>query len=1297
MVRFPGWAGGLMPPVVAAVIALLPSLLVSAVVAGITYGIQAALAPNPRKRTLSSNIDRLRNISRDNTAPLRIIYGTYRASGVLAYSRSANVDGETAPGGLFLHALLLLCHGPIEDIYDIQLNDEPADSARFSGLAAFVPFMGADDQSSFTGPVQLTAGVFGQSADSTTVQLPKEWLDGGARPLRQIAYLWSVLRHDQGVFPGGAPTIRATIKGRLVYDPREDSINGGSGEQRRDDATTWRWSNNAALCVRDFLVSREYGMGIPDALIDDAATRAAADVCDGPIDAPSDRETPDDAMPQIARYTIDGLFETDETPIDTLARLLQAMNGALLFHGGQYHMKAGATEAEATDVTTSTPVTLTVDDLRSDEDIQITRLPGRKDRVNIVRGSFVNPTKNYIPDQFPEVTNSQLVAEDGNIELPLQLQLDFTQHPDRASYIAAVTLKRERLMRWSWPVNASGTQLIPLSRVRVTHPHFGWTDKPALIRDRVRLPNGAVNLLLEEYADATWDQDVNPAKFPDPTDLPNPFEVDPPTAVKAVEATQRNPDGTRVAKAVLTWGEPTNGNVDGYVVRWRGLTGATQSRRIASPATRFEIVGLEVGTYVVSIASQIAGGTLSEPVVVQVSITYATTPPPDPVDVRVSQAPNGQRLLSWAPKGGVVPPDVVGWEVRWASGSAAITIDTWNAARLITLAPGLRLETGQPVAPGTYTYLIRSLDASGFYSNDVGGAVVTISPELPDIVLDREFSELGWPVRGDDGEQTGAIIDAGVNAEGHLEGDGDGTWDDPGAWDDAGAWNDGGGTLVYVTPIYDLGSDRSVTIQARTIARHHATATVAARLKRQADAWGLFGPASGGVGRFVQLRVTVTADTDTPTLERFAVRVRERRDVEYQNDLAMAAAVRQVDRVEQTVGHWQAGPWQVNVQPVPGESGRASWRCDPETSLRLDGSTYVGVGDHSFLRLPFGAFTLEATVKLDTTSQTAVVVGKGTDWRVIFTSGVGFQFVVGGTVVAGSTLAATDAGVVYHVAYTYAGGVLSGYLNGALAASVVGVLTVPQSSAVLRAGADQSAGNTMEGVIEDVRIWLIPRSPQEIARDAASPVARTTPGLALWWRCGDATGSTVADWAPFGFHGAVTGTPAWVRMAYRESPPIALSLLPAWRAGRIGYTGALGVGGAIMAQYSVDGGATWTTFGTTPSDIAGIAAGVDPAGLTLRCRQYLESSVAANSPSISRVTVSLSFDRAAGDLVVTPGQPFARIDQAVVAAIQDATGRVPTWALVAKDAVGARFRVTDRLGDPFDTTVDVQLAGARLA
>jgi hypothetical protein len=1213
----------------------------------------------------------------------------------LFYAKSVNRYGEEKTGGLFLHVGLALAHGPIEDIFDIQLNDEPADSSRFAGLVAFVPFMGNLDQTTFRGPVSL-GHTTSQPDDDVIAELPREWLEDHARPLKQIAYLWATLRHNPNVFSGGAPSIRATVKGRLVYDPREDSTNGGTGGQRRDDPSTWRWSNNWALCVRDFIHSSEYGMSIPNDLIDDASVIAAADTSDELIDAPSDRESEDDPMPKIPRYTIDGIFETSETPIDTLARLLQAGNGALLNYGGKFRLYAGMPVAPALDTTTGQPIVLTPDDLRNDEDVQITRMPGRKERVNVVRGTYINPAKNYIPDQFPEATNKELIAQDGNMELPLQLQLDFTQHPDRASYIAAVVLKRERLMRWSWPMNASGAQLIPLTQIAVTHPHFGWTNKPAFIRDRVRLPSGAVNLLLEEYADSTWDQEINPAAFPRPTTLPNPFQVDPPIDVAASETMQRNPDGTLVSVVVLTWNPPTQGLVEGYIIRWRGLTGTTQSRRIVAPADRFEIRSLAVGVYVVSISATV-GSAESVPVVVQVSVTYLTAPPPDPIDVRVVQATNGTRLLTWGVHGKVIPPDLLGWEIRWASGSVSASLANWESAKHIGIASGLSFETEQPVAPGQYTYLIRSFDTSGAYSNGVGSVVVTLVPESSEVIFDAEYWELEWPILGTDGSPSGMIVNAVLNEEGHLEGQGDGgTWDAAGTWDDPGSWNSGGGTLQYVTPIVDFGVDRTVMMQYRIGARGHGEVSIQARFKRMNDVWGTFGPGASGVGRYAQFRVTVGAGTDTPTLERFAVRARERRDLEYQNDIDMLSSPLQIDRIEQTVGQWQGGAWQVNCQVVQPSDGAAYIQCDPEPSVVLDGSTYVNGVDHAALRLQNGTFTLEATVAILALAS-GVVVGKGTDWRIVYTTGVGFQLMIGNSIISGSTLPVTDVRPMYHVAYSYAGGELKGFLNGQERCRVYQVISIPQSSAIVRVGANHTGGEFLVAAVEDVRVWALSRSAVEIARDAGVSVDRNSPGLILWWQCANGSGSVVTDLAVFGLHGNIVGTSTWARVAYRESPSIPLSLLPSWRTGRVSYAGDLGVGGSILVEYSVDNGSTWTVVTTTPTAIVGLTPGPLTPGLSFRCRQQLQSTVVANSPALRQVSVSLSFDRSPGDIVVVPHVPLIRMDQATVAAVQDATGRVPTWALVAKDATAARFRISDRYGDPFDTVVDVQFAGARAA
>lgn len=102
---------------------LLVSAALSAGLAAVTYGIQAALYKKPETFTPSSRIDNLRHIGKNNIAPWRVVYGQARISGILFYARSVNKDGED--GGFYLHFGLAICRGPVEDIYAIQLNDEP--------------------------------------------------------------------------------------------------------------------------------------------------------------------------------------------------------------------------------------------------------------------------------------------------------------------------------------------------------------------------------------------------------------------------------------------------------------------------------------------------------------------------------------------------------------------------------------------------------------------------------------------------------------------------------------------------------------------------------------------------------------------------------------------------------------------------------------------------------------------------------------------------------------------------------------------------------------------------------------------------------------------------------------------------------------------------------------------------------------------------------------------------------------------------------------------------------------------
>jgi hypothetical protein len=54
-------------------------------------------------------------------------------------------------------------------------------------------------------------------------------------------------------WPGGRPRFGFVIKGKLCYDLRkDDTVDGGAGDHRWDDPTTWEWSENPIVCWSNF-------------------------------------------------------------------------------------------------------------------------------------------------------------------------------------------------------------------------------------------------------------------------------------------------------------------------------------------------------------------------------------------------------------------------------------------------------------------------------------------------------------------------------------------------------------------------------------------------------------------------------------------------------------------------------------------------------------------------------------------------------------------------------------------------------------------------------------------------------------------------------------------------------------------------------------------------------------------------------------------------------------------------------------------------------------------------------------
>ncbi|TAN64267.1 MAG: hypothetical protein EPN20_08580, partial [Magnetospirillum sp.] len=71
--------------------------------------------------------------------------------------------------------------------------------------------------------------------------------------------------YDQKMFPSGIPQISCVVRGKKVYDPRTD---------------TTAYSDNAVLCLRDYLTTRDVGLGVMAYELLAADVNSSANVCD---------------------------------------------------------------------------------------------------------------------------------------------------------------------------------------------------------------------------------------------------------------------------------------------------------------------------------------------------------------------------------------------------------------------------------------------------------------------------------------------------------------------------------------------------------------------------------------------------------------------------------------------------------------------------------------------------------------------------------------------------------------------------------------------------------------------------------------------------------------------------------------------------------------------------------------------------------------------------------------------------------------------------------------------------------
>lgn len=447
-------------------------------------------------------------------------------------------------------------------------------------------------------------GTSAQTADAMLMAAcPSEWTTN--HRLRGLTYLVVRLDLEDTRFQGAPPNITADVSGKRVYDPRN---------------STTAWSANPALCIRDFLLSKEgYGLSASD--VDDATIIAAANVCDTSVQHRVFGWSQQYFNAPL--YSCNGAVSTDADPEAVLEELAQSMAGDAVY-GAKWEVYAGAWVAPV--------MTLNDDDLMGQ--IEIAQVAAGLDELfNGVRASYIELGHAVPSDLSPPYQNTTYVTADG-AELWIDETFPWTSDPWVARQLCRIKCERARSsMVIHYPAKLKAWPLKVNDRVQVNSTEYGWTNKTFRVTDWQFSLTGAVMLTLQEDTSSMYDlaDDANAAPTAT-TNLPSPNVVAAPSGLTATSGaanvlTQK--DGTQIARVKVAWNAATDPYIidgGGHIeVRWLSGSGEWQYVNATGGDTSAYLLGVKDGDRLMIEARAInALGVRSDPAIIGHTVTGPT-------------------------------------------------------------------------------------------------------------------------------------------------------------------------------------------------------------------------------------------------------------------------------------------------------------------------------------------------------------------------------------------------------------------------------------------------------------------------------------------------------------------------------------------------------------------------------------------------------------------------------------------------------------------------------------------------
>ena len=644
--------------------------------------------------------------SRSSSAPLPVIYGARRVGGVQVFVGTS--PGYPIPGdpnsveeiqeNEWLNMVIALCEGPIGSIKKVYANNVeiwPQMDARFKGKAN----------------ISVHRGEPTQAADADIISVANR---GGtftwdsSYKLSGVAYLFVGLEASSEVWGSGVPTINADVLGKVVEDTRATYSGTAFSIER--------YSNNPALCIRDYLLNTTYGKGIPSSQIGNTSFEAAANYCDEKITITKD----DGTTITQKRFTMNGVVTVGETSMDILNKMLTSCRGMLVFSGGFYKLIIDKPEAAS----------LTFDESTIMPNFNIT-LPGKASLANRVQANFFNPENEWQSD-FVYSESSTYKTQDNGLLLERKIELPFTADYYQSQMIAEQVLKQSRqgiVIEFNTTQEGLLAEVGDVIYIKLDAP--GWSTLNSGAGKLFRViqisieNNDEIGIVAREYDADVYT--VGTAKTFDTapnTNLPALNVVLDPRNATATETLFFN-DPKITNRITVNWAASLSPYLKHYEVAYiQGRSSQTYIQAGTVTGRQFTIDNLDPGVYQFAIRAVNTGGFLSNYTTVLINVKGTSTLP-------TVNAPGitgvVESLITTTAGSGVKAKAVLSWVAQsntdWEA--LGVYIESYEVEYKLTSEPTnferLGSATGTffeffDIAPGNYDFRVRAVNDAGIKS-----------------------------------------------------------------------------------------------------------------------------------------------------------------------------------------------------------------------------------------------------------------------------------------------------------------------------------------------------------------------------------------------------------------------------------------------------------------------------------------------------------------------------------------------------------------------------------------------------